>query len=134
MARRNLIWITRIAPAIGMTVLGGCATSVAPGTSDPKTFGPEIHAKADAVAVVSQPPSGAVNLGRVKAIACQRFEWEPSPTEETAMILLKAEVAKKNGDALYNPRFSYQNISLSENCRGTMHATGEALRINSTAD
>jgi len=63
----------------------------------------------------------------VKATACQRFQWDPIPTNDMALELLKGEAWKAGGNAVAGVSYVYSNISIGENCYGTIVAKGLAL-------
>ena len=81
-----------------LLLLGGCtAVAVPPGTT---LSTPQTQAAAAGVqAYGTEVPAGAKQIGMVRATACQRFQWDPIPTNDMALELLKGEARKAGGNA-----------------------------------
>lgn len=119
----------KFAVVIVMLGLTGCAVPVPPGTSDVSKLPVESQQKATTVNLVDSRPATAVSLGKLQASSCQRYQWDPEPTNDTALTMLKIAAAGKGANAVTGVSYSRSNISLAQNCYTTITATGEALTV-----
>jgi hypothetical protein len=82
---------------------------------------------ASTVEVLQVAPDGAASLGTVDIYACQAHSFDPIPTDELAVAMLKAEVAKRGGKYIVGMTLARQNIDIERNCYWTIHASGAAF-------
>lgn len=113
---------------ISLLVLCGCTVTVPPGTTDQSKLSPATTQSAINVALLESPPAGGKSLGRVTETSCQRFQWEPVPTEDTVLILLKAKAGAMGATGLTDVSYRHHNISVTGNCFGNIVATGIAWK------
>jgi uncharacterized protein YbjQ (UPF0145 family) len=118
--------------AIGCLVLGvsGCAVTVPGGTTDPAKFPAESVQKAATVSLVDIKPDGSQYLGPVQATSCQRYQWEPEPTNEIALMMMKVAAANKGANTVTSVTYTRSNINLAQNCYNNITAKGLAFRTN----
>jgi hypothetical protein len=111
-------------------VMAGCA-STGVTTTAPITYAvptTEQLAAASSVVVVAVAPAGSVSLGTVDAYACQYAMYDPQPTNELAVVLLRIEATKIGATFITSVKTSQSNVDLARNCLTTIHATGLAMR------
>lgn len=82
------------------------------------------------VTVVDAKPEQAAYLGPTQATSCQRYQWDPEPTNEIALTLLKAAAANKGANTIMDVTYSRSNISLAQNCFGNVTAKGIAFKTD----
>ena len=114
-----------------LILLSGCSVPVPPGTSDPTKFSSATIQSAAGVELVELSPPNAKPVAKVDATACQRFQWDPAPTDKSALILLKSRAASLGANALTNVSYKHHNISFAKNCFGNIVASGTAVAIPS---
>lgn len=108
---------------IALALLTSCAVNVPPGTTDPAKFSVETIQSSQRVAVSPTVPAGSTTLREISATSCQRYKWDQPPTEETALILLKAKAHSQGVDNLGPVTYRHYNMSISDNCYGTIVAS-----------
>lgn len=117
----------KTAAAFLMLALSSCTVHVPPGTTDPAKFSVETFQKARAVTVAASVPAGRRPLSEISATSCMRYSWDPEPTNELALVLLKAKARDYGATGVAGVTYRRYNISLSENCKSNIVATGTAF-------
>lgn len=107
--------------------LAGCASATPTAPVSYSTVSPELAAAGGGVTVL--PASeGYDTITPVTALACQRAKWDPVPTEEYALALLKQEAAKKGADGLTDVTFTKGMVSVTGNCWQNIRAKATAVK------
>lgn len=111
-----------------LLLLAGCSTAgVVPTATSNSIADLSQYASTNGLVSVSETsPAGGKALGPVEVYACQAHSFDPPPTDDLALAMLKAEAAKRGARVLVGVQLQRQNIDMARNCYWTIHATAEA--------
>lgn len=110
--------------------IAACATSGVVNTAAPVVpyIPPDIAQRGSDVSVVGEVAAGAQFVGNVEAHACQKLQYDPVPSDELALAMLKAEAAAVGATSITEVKLQTSNVDFARNCFTTIHATGKAYR------
>ena len=112
-----------------LAFLVGCGSTV---TNTDKPTGIYIAGATDVtgdfgVNVVEQPPRK--NGYNVSGISCKNKLWEPSPTNEAAIAVLKRETQNSGHNSVYIISVQPDPAALAKNCWAAIIAKGIAFTV-----
>lgn len=70
------------------------------------------------------PPNGGAELS---GLSCQNKIWNPAPSEDTAILVLRREAAKAGFNSIYVTSVENDNAALLKNCWAAIIARGIAF-------
>jgi len=103
--------------ACGANSLTGAASSADP-----------ISASSASVEILAAAPASGSRLGEVIGISCRNKAWDPEPTQENALAILKSRAATLGGNALVDVRYEKGIFNPLENCWHSIKAYGTAYK------
>jgi uncharacterized protein YbjQ (UPF0145 family) len=120
-------WRWCVAPTL--LLMSACSSTGTTITADfpVAEIAPELEAVTAEVIVATDAPEGAKTLGNVEAVACQKYNFSPLPTDELALALLKQEAVKLGANTIVDVTISHSNVDFARNCFTTIYAKGVAL-------
>ncbi len=108
-----------IAICLGLAGCGPNKLAGAGSTAEPLVFSP--------VQTLASIPAGAKVIGEAQAISCKSKAWDPDPSEENALQLLKSKAEQMNGSAVVNVAYTKGLVNPILNCWLSITATGTVI-------
>ena len=126
----NMRFIVTIPSAIGLSACGSLAsnTDVPQGVYLGAGDKPAIVDEPTVRMISGSPPPGVVGVA-VSGTSCKNKLWEPAPTREIAISVLKRETKKAGMNAVYLLAVGDDPSALSKNCWAAITASGVATNV-----
>ncbi|MBZ0164611.1 MAG: hypothetical protein K8H74_18095 [Notoacmeibacter sp.] len=123
--------------AVALAVLSGCGT-VAPNADVPQGvyFGIGKRAEiapVDAVVIVDTGPTVQDGGRRVSGTSCKNKFWDPAPSEERAVAMMKQQAAGLGMNAIHSVEIRNEPAAVMINCWSAIVAKGIAFRHEAVA-
>jgi hypothetical protein len=108
------------APGVNSDVPNGISLGLSP---------PSVENPADDVKVFDSgfPPSKPGQ--KVSGTSCKNKVWDPPPSEENAVALLKRQAAQRGYNAIHSVQIVYDKDAISKNCWAAISATAIAFHF-----
>ena len=83
-----------------------------------------------AVTIVDSGPALSSSTARVSGHSCKNKMWDPAPSRENAIALMKQEAASKGFDAVHSVQVVSDPAAIAKNCWEALIATGIAFKTS----
>jgi len=84
-----------------------------------------------AVQIVDAGPAMNDVNQRVGGTSCKNKMWDPAPSEENAINLMKRQAAERGYNAIHSMKVGPDGAALMKNCWSAIHASGIAFKLPS---
>ncbi|MDQ2084056.1 hypothetical protein RA307_28040 [Xanthobacteraceae bacterium Astr-EGSB] len=123
----------RLSAVLFSTCLAACSSTGAvthTTTNRYVTIPPDLARDAAKVTDHATAPPRSRTIGPVTATACQYADFDPLPTREYALALLKRSAVANGANGLVDVTYSESHADLLKNCWENIVASGTAIATN----
>lgn len=124
MRRRSIMAV------IGLLILSGCG-SVAPNTDvglvHTGLAGRPVIEDPTGVAIVESGPALSDEKQRVIGTSCKNKLWDPEPSRDNALALMKRQAAERGYNAVHSVKVFSDPTAIAKNCWSALIASGIAF-------